>query len=70
VTAVAAVTVAVVAGSSFPHLQFVPCEYLFYTDMLLYLFKNVYEYSSFKRFFCTNVVGTKQSFDKATIYYY
>jgi hypothetical protein len=27
VTAVAAVAAAVVAGSSFPHLQFVPCEF-------------------------------------------
>jgi hypothetical protein len=35
---------------------------LFYTGMLLYLFKNVMEYSLFKRFFCTNVVGTNGFF--------
>jgi hypothetical protein len=35
---------------------------LFYTDMLLHLFKNVWEYSSFERFFCTNVVGTNGFF--------
>jgi hypothetical protein len=43
VTAVAAVAAAVVAGSSFPHLQIDPCEYsyLFYTDMLLNLLKRI-----------------------------
>jgi hypothetical protein len=36
---------------------------MFYTGMLLYLFKNVKEYSLFKRLFCTNVVGTNLPFD-------
>jgi hypothetical protein len=35
---------------------------MFYTGMLLYLFKNVKEYGLFKKFFCTNVVGTNTIF--------